>query len=308
MLDLQTALSSLNIDTLSVQITIFNSFSVAGVLSLTLVVAAAYCSPVIKRSELWYRHMISWVVYSATFLLLLGRQLGPPPPIGLCMVQASLIYAAPTLPTLSALCFVIDLYISLSSVVHRKRQIRPSMTKFLHRMPWTVYLAVFFEAMLTIRDPSLVARGVDHLYCHITSNIPTIASAAIVCLTGVIIIPLEIWITITVCKNWAKFRKMSTAAQNPLLSLSMFIRVGLYTFVSFLGVGLSSVSFAGSKLQPGDVLYWRLVLPIVPVLAALIFGTQKDMIQAYVFWRERVPDAGVEIEDSKISTESTQAV
>ena len=110
-----------------IAVTIFNILMAFGGLSLTLVVATAYFSPAVHRSGLWFRHMLSWILYSASFLLLVGNQLGEAePPFGLCFVQAGLIYAAPTLcvvaleicfdflhltpssPTLSALCFVVD--------------------------------------------------------------------------------------------------------------------------------------------------------------------------------------------------------
>ena len=81
-----------------IAVTIFNILMAFGGLSLTLVVATAYFSPAVHRSGLWFRHMLSWILYSASFLLLVGNQLGEAePPFGLCFVQAGLIYAAPTL-------------------------------------------------------------------------------------------------------------------------------------------------------------------------------------------------------------------
>lgn len=79
-------------------ITIFNFFASLGVISIIAVLAPALFSPRIKRSATWYGELTSWLVYSVSYILLFGHQLGPkPPPHGLCMFQAVLVYAMPPL-------------------------------------------------------------------------------------------------------------------------------------------------------------------------------------------------------------------
>ncbi|KAJ7043689.1 hypothetical protein C8F04DRAFT_1072970 [Mycena alexandri] len=264
--------------------TVFNTFSFLGVFSLTLVAATAHFAPSVHRSGLWFRHIIAWIVYSVSFLLLVGRQSGPAPPFGLCMVQAALIHASPTLPTLSAFCFVVDLYIGLSAVVHRKRKIRPALSKFLLIFPTMVFTAVFLTVLLFVQDIAVVQRdAVSHLYCHITAPTPALVSASIVICTGLFIFPLEIWIAIVLCRNWVAFRRSYESGPDPHVSLTMFIRVALFTVMSMTGVGLSSFS-VGSSNSPEP--YWSLVLPIVPIIAAIIFGSQQDIMKCWVFWRE----------------------
>ncbi|KAJ7931580.1 hypothetical protein B0H13DRAFT_1958907 [Mycena leptocephala] len=268
-----------------VQVTLFNTFSFLGVFSLTLVVATAHFSPTVHRSPLWFRHMIAWIVYSVSFLLLIGRQSGPPPPFGLCLVQASLVYASPTLPTLSALAFAVDLYIGLSAAVHRKRKIRPALSRFLLVFPQLVFVGVVLEVILVTEDPAVVVRDSSHLYCHITASTPSIVSACIVIGTGLVIFPLEFWIAIVLCRNWVAFRHSPESRSDPTVSLTMFIRVALFTVISMTGVGLSSFSLGSPNSNP----YWSLVLPIVPTIAAITFGSQKDIMKALVFWREPEP-------------------
>ncbi|KAJ6489611.1 hypothetical protein C8R47DRAFT_1195989 [Mycena vitilis] len=272
-------------DVLQVEVTLFNTFSFLGVFSLLLVIGTAYFSSTVHRSGLWFRHMIAWIIYSVSYLLLLGRQVGPTPPFGLCLVQAALIHAAPTLPTLSALCFVIDLYIGLSAAVHRKRKIRPALAKFLLVFPQLVFTAVILEVLLFIQDAGVVARNPNHLYCHITTPTPSVISAGIVIGTGVIIFPLEIWIGIVLCRNWVAFRNSPEMGIDPQVSLTMFIRVGLFTVISMTGVGLSSFTLVSPSSNP----YWSLVLPTVPIIASITFGSQEDIMKALVFWRESGP-------------------
>ncbi|KAJ7233168.1 hypothetical protein C8J57DRAFT_1382314 [Mycena rebaudengoi] len=287
--------TSPSMDNLQLEVNIFNITSCLGVASLALVAATAYFSSTVHRSGLWFRHIISWIVYTAIFLILIGHQIGDtPPPFGLCLVQAALIYAAPTFPTLSAVCFVVDLYIGLSAVVHRKRKIRPALTTFLLRFPLIVFVLVFIEVLLSIGDPKTVVRDSSQLYCHVTTQSPSLVSAGIVVCTGLLIFPLEIWIAIVLCRNWLAFRR--TSGPDPHISLTMFIRVALFTVISMLGVGLSSLSI-GTPHAPKP--YWtHLILSVVPIIAAITFGSQEDIMRSWIFWREpAVPPPAVS--DSK---------
>ncbi|KAJ7431779.1 hypothetical protein B0H11DRAFT_2128769 [Mycena galericulata] len=277
--------SSVVEDTLGVEVTIFNTFSALGVVFLALIVATAYFSPTVHRSELWFRHIIAWIVYSAAFLLLIGHQEGSNPPFGLCLFQAALIYAVPTFPTLSAFCFVADLYIRLSSVVYKKRKIRPALKKFLVNFPLVVLLGVFIEVLVLVQDPGIVGWESSHLYCHVATSEPSLISGGIIVATGLLIFPLEIWIAVVLYRNWLSFR--GARGQDQQLFLTMFIRIVLFTVISMLGVGLSSLSI-GSPNAPKP--YWtRLVLTIVPIIAALTFGSQEDIMRSWIFWREPLP-------------------
>lgn len=92
------AMSSLStrrfeLDLRHTQITLFNVLAFLGVFSIILVLAPALFSSHVKRSRAWFGVLTAWMLYSATYLLLIGRQLDPEPPYGLCMLQAALVYA-----------------------------------------------------------------------------------------------------------------------------------------------------------------------------------------------------------------------
>jgi hypothetical protein len=271
--------------TFAAEVAVWNICSLLGVLSLTLIVATAYFSTTVHRSELWFRHIIAWIVYSAAYLALIGHQ-GSDPPFGLCFYQAALIYAVPTFPTLSAFCFVADLYIRLSAVVHNKRKIRPALKTFLGLFPLIVLACVFTEAMVLVTDPSTVGLEQNRLYCHVTTTRQSLISGGIIVMTGLLIFPLEIWIAVILYRNWRSFRGSRSPDQH--LFLTMFIRIVLFTIISMLGVGLSSLSI-GSPSAPKP--FWtRLVLIIVPIIAAITFGSQEDIMRSWIFWRESPPD------------------
>ncbi|KAF7367795.1 hypothetical protein MSAN_00843700 [Mycena sanguinolenta] len=274
--------SSVQAAPVAVNVTVFNISSILGVVSLTLIVATAYFSSTVRRSDLWYRHIIAWIVYNTAFLVLIGHQGDPDPPFGLCFFQAALIYAVPTFPTLSAFCFVADLYIRLSAVLFNKRKIRPALKTFLGLFPLIVLGCVFIVAMGLVVDPQTVGFEENHLYCHDSTSIQATITGAIIIMTGFLIFPLEIWIAVVLYRNWRSFRGSRSPDQH--LFLTMFIRMVLFTIISMLGVGLSSYSFGSSTaFNP----YWtRLVLTIVPIIAAITFGSQEDIMRSWIFWRE----------------------
>lgn len=51
----------------------------------------------VQRSAGWYSLMTAWLVYALSYILLVGKQEGPEPAFGLCMLQTLLVYAAPSL-------------------------------------------------------------------------------------------------------------------------------------------------------------------------------------------------------------------
>ncbi|KAG6916579.1 hypothetical protein DXG01_006228 [Tephrocybe rancida] len=100
-------LASAQDSNLSVQSTAFN---ILVLLALTL--NAAYLAPALWSSSIhrrpqWYSLAISYIVYSTSYLLIIGHQSGPDPPYGLCLAQAAFIYAAPPLSMVTgALVFI----------------------------------------------------------------------------------------------------------------------------------------------------------------------------------------------------------
>jgi hypothetical protein len=69
---------------------------VATILCLCTIVPAIL-SRTVHRSIAWYSLMTAWLVYSVSYGLLIGKQEGPNPPFGLCLLQTLLVYAGPPL-------------------------------------------------------------------------------------------------------------------------------------------------------------------------------------------------------------------
>lgn len=75
-----------------IQTTVFNVVAALGVFSTAFVLAPAYFSSRVKRSRIWFGLLTSYLIYSAIYLLLAGRQFDAEPPFGLCFFQAVLVY------------------------------------------------------------------------------------------------------------------------------------------------------------------------------------------------------------------------
>lgn len=89
------ALSSQGSDMLYVELSVFNTFAFLGLFLNAGVLAPALWSSRIRRRSGWFSLIISWMIYSITYLMIVGHQTGPAPPFGRCLAQAVLIYAIP---------------------------------------------------------------------------------------------------------------------------------------------------------------------------------------------------------------------
>jgi hypothetical protein len=76
---------------------VFDIFELLAVLLISCTLLTAICCRAIQRSIAWYNLITGWLVYSLSYGLLVGRQEGPQPPMGLCVLQTVLVYAVPGL-------------------------------------------------------------------------------------------------------------------------------------------------------------------------------------------------------------------
>ncbi|KAJ7170741.1 hypothetical protein C8R43DRAFT_65053 [Mycena crocata] len=81
-------------------IIIFNFLAAGGFVLLLATLLPAVLSSSVHRSKTWFSMIISWIVYAISYLLIVGHQLGPEPPRGVCAIQMLLIYASRTLQTI----------------------------------------------------------------------------------------------------------------------------------------------------------------------------------------------------------------
>ncbi|KAF9464069.1 hypothetical protein BDZ94DRAFT_1321394 [Collybia nuda] len=279
-------------------IIIFDFFASLGIVSILVVLIPALFSPRIRRSATWFVVLVSWLVYSVSYILLFGRQTSSkPPPLGLCLFQAVLVYATPPLCAAATTCFTIDFFLKLLIVKLRGQKIGRKSRKLLISLPWALGLIISGEAILVVDDAKAVVPDPNLFYCHIERSVPTTTNVAIMILCGLIIIPLEVYTGILLYRNWTVFKRSNGG--HARIALSTLIRLALFSLVVSIAIVLSlfTATNMGNFAPP-----WSVVLMTMPTFSALCFGTQRDILGVWQFWK-RPPRQGT---SSKFSDTGTQ--
>jgi hypothetical protein len=149
---------------------------------LLATIVPAALSPNIHRSKTWFSMIISWMVYAASYLLILGHQLGAEPPRGVCGLQMLFIYASPPLTAISGLAFIIDVHLRINRALFASGADH-KYTRLLLIIPWALFAAIAAEALMAVQDFAEIQRDPSHMYCHSVSNIQNRISA-IICVVG----------------------------------------------------------------------------------------------------------------------------
>ncbi|KAJ6581574.1 hypothetical protein B0H19DRAFT_1115891 [Mycena capillaripes] len=226
--------------------------------------------------------MGSWMLYCFSFLLLVGRQIGPEPPFGLCIFQAALIHAVPSLATIAGVCFVIDLYCTLRLSLLRTDWIPTKRTPMLLTLPIVSFFALFFLSLVIgLQDHTTVNREPNNMFCHINTGLPTLVSAILSGWSSFIAIGVEIAAAIMLYRNSAQLSAHKSHSAPPI-QRGMLIRISLFSLLTLLGLSLSAIMLF--HVHESDV-KWNILLPILPPLAAILFGTQRDIILGWRFWK-----------------------
>ncbi|KAJ7650199.1 hypothetical protein FB45DRAFT_11987 [Roridomyces roridus] len=283
---------------------LFNSLATLGLTLLSITLLAAAFSRHTHRSKTWYSMIVSWQVYAASYLLILGYQLGPEPSRGICALQTMLIYSTPPLTTTTGLAFIFDTHLRLTKALFANKTIHKH-TLFLLIAPWALFVAVAAGGLIAVRDFAEVQRDPNHMYCHSVINTQTQISA-IICVIGLstaLILICEhshflsgsnadraqVWTSIILYRNWRLFRQISVSSASDL-RLSSLVRILVFTIQTSIGIGLGAFEAKG-PLKSGLAI-WSALLPILPVLCGIAFGTQRDIVRCLMFWKSSNEEPG----------------
>ncbi|KAF5373059.1 hypothetical protein D9758_001748 [Tetrapyrgos nigripes] len=274
---------------------IFNAIFILGFLSLSAIVTVAWLSPSIQRSKTWYSFMMSWIMYDVVNLLLLGQQTGGEPSHGLCLAQASLRYTVPVLTSFANFAMVLQLFLSVwfCLPVGNNSSARNSIGIYLLLIiPPGLSLFVFLEALVDgIQHPEKVVRSNSGQVCEISDGISMKISAACVIVAMVSSMLVEICIAVTVCRHWTAFRNLAKHDRQSrnwencesTIRFTFFFLLALFSCAIGLVLTFSQTNDCDSLLNAR----YNIVVGILPVAVAVTFGTQKDILQTFVFCRRR---------------------
>ncbi|KAJ6625229.1 hypothetical protein B0H10DRAFT_660474 [Mycena sp. CBHHK59/15] len=274
--------------TLRIWVRVFDVISAVGFLLLGAVFFTALLSPSVKRISTWYANILAWMVFCITPFLVVGHQthLDPPPSFSACVVDSALMYASRPLAAFSSLALVLHLFFNVSTQL-KHGEARPQHVFLLLIIPPLLYIIFFlWTLMLGLLYPDLVELEPSGFYCHLKPAIPAIVVAAFVAFTTSCVIVLEVITGVLLYRNWRAFRALHMRHEHSV-SLSILIRASAFGVLPMIGLALSFTTYVPNlvdKIFPA----YNILLASLPTAAALIFGSQMDLIRVWIFWR-RVP-------------------
>jgi hypothetical protein len=270
-------------------IVVFDAVAVIATISLALTLGPPFFSSRVQRSKPWFSMIATMMIFPMLYLLNVGSQFNTEdaPPIGLCILQAGFIYAGPPACTTAVLCFITDMTLGLRALLFNKKR-NQRFASALIVIPSIMFACVFFEAIALVNANRGVHFDGAHMFCESNNKGPQVKISAVLTMISLILtLGMEVWTVVMLYRNWAavrSFRHTKTEVQ-----LSVMIRFGVFSLVVGFAAVLGAVTLP-NNLQGGGI--WNIFLVSVPLLAALAFGTRRDIISAYVFWRKDRFQAG----------------
>ncbi|KAK0192389.1 hypothetical protein F5146DRAFT_1039599 [Armillaria mellea] len=135
----------------------FYVLQLTGFMGLLIILLTGTFSPTVaKRHVCWLNFIISWIISTISYSLLVGHSMDWEPPHGLCLTQAILVYSVPTLTACTTTALVIHVGFSSS---------------FLSWLPMTVLEVHFNWTPFVSSSPcpiNWLTYESSYMWCHIS--------------------------------------------------------------------------------------------------------------------------------------------
>ncbi|KAF7366963.1 hypothetical protein MSAN_00955000 [Mycena sanguinolenta] len=279
-------------------IMVYNILSGLGLISLAVIFLTALLSPTVRRVSTWYGYMIAWMAMCIPPFLVIGHQAPgqePSPAFAPCALDAALMYASRPFAAFGTLSLLSQLYLHVSTRLKRG-QIRPEFVFVFLSIPPILYLLMFlWTFILGIANPDLVELEPGGFYCHINIISPAIVGACLVVFATSAALVIEALIVILLCRNWRAFRSLQRCDRDGnAVSLNIIIRISVFAIMPVIGLILSFLTYNAALVD--DIwLPYNLLIASMPAGAALIFGSQTDIVRVWMFWRKPKSDGKTEL-------------
>ncbi|KAJ3990158.1 hypothetical protein F5890DRAFT_1481942 [Lentinula detonsa] len=273
-----------------------NTMYIVSFIALAAILATKWLNKSIKRTITWDLFIASWLLHCITFFLSMGHQVGSSAPsLGLCFVQAAMLYATPVYNACVSLALLLHLHFTIVATV---RGISRSSSKKMRILVWIlmilpviVYLAILLMTFILIaQDRSLLQRDQTFYFCNIKGQVGILTSSILVFLCSVVFIFYEIYTVIILWKNSQTFRAMNPHSRDRVFR-SIVFRIGVFTVFPIIALFLSLIlSFsAADSWTPSSGMRINVVDASLTLACAIIFGSQGDLLRVWMFWRESSP-------------------
>ncbi|KAJ7592645.1 hypothetical protein C8J56DRAFT_480469 [Mycena floridula] len=253
---------------------------IISLVGIPLVLLTALLARGVKRHPIWYNFMACWIINSIFWVMLaIAGQLdtGFQVPHTLCLAQASIIHAMPVLISASTLSFALHTWLTLRSILHNQSlELRPRTTIMLLCLPYAITLANVIAVLIYVfRHPTALFR-INHLQCTILvlplQNTAFGVSLGLIC--GAFVLQVSI--------GYYVFHSYPAIVNSQ--EYGRIIRLLLFTTLVLFSIASEIYGIADQLHHLLSVVWLSVVAAILPFSALLLFGTQADMLHAWMFW------------------------
>ncbi|KAJ3886898.1 hypothetical protein GG344DRAFT_69275 [Lentinula edodes] len=145
-----------------------------------------------------------------------------------------------------------------------------------------------FQAALVYAGPPAKNTGAADVPQQLVAAPPvtyvTRISAVLVAIFCVTMLIYEVRTFNILYKNWFALRQLQTNMQNNV-PVTMIVRISIFSFMPILALGLSVLAVLPTKGSLKENVLANLITASLSGAAALIFGTQRDLLRAMIFCR-----------------------
>ncbi|KAL4256575.1 G-protein coupled receptors family 1 profile domain-containing protein [Pleurotus pulmonarius] len=266
-------------------IVIFDFTQIFGFVLLCIVLLTAALVTTVRRSPAWFNFLSTWVLSCISYLATLGQQTGEMPHFSICLLQAMLVYAAPAVTVTAGLCFIIEMWRIVTRVGASSGRGPLSFRDYriLIVAPYVVHLIICVEVLvLGLTRRELVTRDKTYMFCHLDSALPAYVTGSVVICAILIAMAFVASTAIHIRKHMAASRLFQ--GQQVANIQKMVVRFAIFTVLPVFGLALSVAQVSARPTGVADGIL-TIAIGTLPAGAALIFGTQSDLMRVWCFWR-----------------------
>ncbi|KAF7430327.1 hypothetical protein PC9H_006032 [Pleurotus ostreatus] len=150
--------------------------------------------------------------------------------------------------------------------------------------PYAVHLFICGEVLiLGLKERELVKRDRTLMFCHIDSTIPAYVTGVVVICVILIAMGFVASIAIYIRRHMAASRLFQ--GRQVVNIQKMVFRFGVFTILPVFGLALSITQVSSKRSGLADGIL-TITIGTLPAGAALIFGTQSDIMRVWMFWKK----------------------
>ncbi|KAF9060571.1 hypothetical protein BDP27DRAFT_1407050 [Rhodocollybia butyracea] len=148
--------------------------------------------------------------------------------------------------------------------------------------PYAIFIFVVIEStIIALASPNAKFSSIS--YCSLENHVPGRITSA---LDIIFVLPILV-LNFLIYLRFRKHRSMLRAGNFN----SMFIRVSVFVLFGVISVAIGLlffvVAFLNEENSNSGLVELDIVLSMIPVAAVVIFGTHKDLLVVWLFWRKK---------------------